>query len=82
MLIFKSDKTGLISLTCDAWQAGNQDTYFVVTGHWINEVSPGIWNYNSTLLGFTQMNTAHDGIKLGCALFKIIRNLGFTHKVC
>ena len=72
---------GLISLTCDAWQARNQDAYFVVTGHWIEEVSPGVWEYNSMLLGFTQMNTAHDGVRLGRALFKIVRCLGFFHKV-
>jgi hypothetical protein len=78
---FKSDKTGLISLTCDAWQAGNQDAYFAVTGHWIEEASLGVWEYNSALLGFTQMNTAHDGIRLGRALFKVVRRLGFIHKV-
>ena len=81
ILIFKSDKTGLISLMCDAWQAGNQDAYFAVTGHWIEEVSLGVWDYNSALLGFAQMNTAHDGVWLGRALFKIVRHLGFIHKV-
>lgn len=77
----KSDKTGLISLTCDAWQAGNQDAYFAVTGHWIEETSPGVWDYNGTLMGFLQMNTAHDGVRLGRALFKIVKRLGFVHKV-
>jgi hypothetical protein len=77
---FKSDKTGLISLTCDAWQAGNQDAYFAVTGHWTEEES-GVWNDNSALLGFTQMNTSHDGVRLGHALFKVIKCLGFAHKV-
>ena len=72
---------GLISLTCDAWQGGNEDAYFAVTGHWIEEVSPGDWEYNSTLLGFTQMNTAHDSVRLGRALFKFVRCLGFSQKV-
>jgi hypothetical protein len=63
------------------WQAGNQDTYFAVTGHWTEEVSPGVWEDRSTLLGFTQMNSAHDGVRLGRALFKIVKRLGFAHKV-
>ena len=77
----QSDNTGLISLTCDAWQAGNQDAYFAVTGHWTEEVSPGVFEEHSALLGFTRMNTAHDGVRLGRALFKIVRRLGFAHKV-
>jgi hypothetical protein len=52
-----------------------------VTGHWIEETSPGVWDYNSALMGFLQMNTAHDGVRLGRALFKIVRRLGFSHKV-
>jgi hypothetical protein len=40
----QSDKVkGEISITCDAWQANNVDGYFVVTGHWIEESSPGVW---------------------------------------
>ena len=31
-----------ISLTCDAWQASNADTYFAVTGHWIEERVQGL----------------------------------------
>ncbi|KAG6851791.1 hypothetical protein C0991_006134 [Blastosporella zonata] len=29
--------TGVINLTCDAWQALNVDGYFTVTGSWIEE---------------------------------------------
>ena len=28
---------------CDAWQAGNQDVYFTVTGHWIETMPNGDW---------------------------------------
>ena len=44
---------GEISLTCDAFQASNTDGYFAVTGHWIEELSPGVWKLESALLGFT-----------------------------
>jgi hypothetical protein len=70
-----------VNLTCDAWQAGNQDAYFAVTGHWIEEMASGEWKLQDALLGFTQMNTSHDGVRLGHALFKIIKRLGFGHKV-
>ena len=53
--------SGQISLTCDAWQASNTDGYFAVTGHWIEERSPGKWTLEHALLGFMQMNTAHNG---------------------
>jgi hypothetical protein len=73
--------TGKISLTCDAWQASNGDAYFAVTGHWIEEVSPGKWKLQSALLGFTHMNTAHSGPLLGRALFKILRRFDIVHQV-
>ena len=77
----QKNTTGLVSLTCDAWQAGNQDAYFAVTGHWNEEVSPNNWENHSALFGFTQMDTAHDGVRLGHALFKVIRRIGIEHKV-
>lgn len=71
----------MVSLMCDAWQAGNQDAYFAVTGHWIKEMPSGEWKQQSALFRFTQMNMAHDGAHLGCALFKIIKWLKIGHKV-
>jgi hypothetical protein len=62
--------SGEVSLTCDAWQASTADGYFAVTGHWIEE-TPSDWTLEHALFGFTQMNTAHDGVRLGQALFKI-----------
>lgn len=73
--------SGQISLTCDAWQASNTDRYFAVTGHWIEEWSQQ-WKLEHGLLGFTRMNTAHNGKQLGQALFKICFRLGIVHKVC
>jgi len=40
------------------------------------------WENQSALFGFTQMNTAHDGGRLGRALFKIVKRIGIEHKVC
>ena len=73
--------TGEVSLTCDAWQAGNADAYFAVTGHWIEEKTPGDWNTETALLGFTQMNTSHNGTRLGQALYKICNRLDIVGKV-
>jgi hypothetical protein len=33
------------------------------------------------LFGFTKMNTSHNGIRLGQALYKICDRLGIVHKV-
>lgn len=68
-------------MTCDAWQASNADAYFAVTGHWLEKMPDGKMKQFSALLGFTLMNTAHDGVALGRALYKIIRRLGFGNKV-
>lgn len=70
-----------MSLTCDAWQASNTDGYFAVTGHWIEEVLPNTWKLKHALLGFTQMNTAHDGICLGQVLYKVCDRLDIVDKV-
>ena len=74
--------SGEISLTNDAWQASNTDGYFAVTGHWIEERAPGKWKLEHALFGFTIMNTAHNGIRLGQALYKICDRLKIVHKVC
>jgi hypothetical protein len=72
---------GLISLTTDAWQASNADAYVAVTGHWIESDSKGNWKAGNALLGFTQMNTAHDGVRLGNALYRIANRYGIAHRV-
>lgn len=71
---------GKVSLTCDAWQASNVDGYFAITGSWIKEVN-GQWDLRTALLGFTQLNNAHNGARLGQALFKIVSRVGIAHKV-
>ena len=70
-----------VSLTCDAWQAGNVDGYFAVTRHWIEESTVGEWTEEHVLLGFTQLNTAHNGMRLGQALYKVCNRLNIIHKV-
>ncbi|KAG6904879.1 hypothetical protein DXG01_006492 [Tephrocybe rancida] len=70
---------GEVSMTCDAWQAGNADAYYAVTGRWIEEMSPGVWE-KSALFGFTLMNTAHNGKHLDHTLFRIAHRLGITTK--
>jgi hypothetical protein len=65
----------------DAWQAGNTDGYSAVTGHWIEETTPAQWEHKTAILEFTQVNNAHNGQRLGQALFKICRHVGILHKV-
>ena len=72
---------GEVNLTCDGWQASNADGYFAVTGHWIEETAPTQWELKSALLGFSRVNNAHNGERLGQALFKIIKRAGISHKV-
>ena len=69
-----------MSLTCDGWQASNTDGYFTVTGHWIEESHPGIWELQSALFGFIQLNNAHNSKQLGGALFKIVDRLRISLK--
>jgi hypothetical protein len=73
--------SGTVNITCDAWQAGNTDGYFAVTGYWIEESSPMLWECKSALLGFTKVNNAHNGKHLGGALFKILDCVGIAHKI-
>jgi hypothetical protein len=72
---------GEVSLTCDAWQASNTDGYFAVTAHWIKGPMTGKWELNSALIGFTRLNNAHNGIRLGHVLLKILKRVGIEHKV-
>ena len=72
---------GEVNLTCDAWQASNTDGYFAVTAHWIENASPTVWKLESALLGFTCLNNAHNGRRLGQALFKIVEHAGIVHKI-
>jgi hypothetical protein len=73
--------SGKVSLTCDTWQASNADAYFAVTGHWIEERAPREWTVEQALLGFVQMNTAHNGVHLGQALYKVCNCLQIVPKV-
>ena len=72
---------GDVNLTCDAWQASNTDAYFAVTAHWIKESTDSQWELKSALIGFTKLNNAHNGVRLGQALFKVIKRVGIENKV-
>jgi hypothetical protein len=73
---------GKVSLTCDAWQASTANAYFAVTCSWVEEnVWEGKWQVHTALIGFTQLNNAHNGEHLGQALFKIVARIGIAHKV-
>ena len=79
---FQSKATsGCVNLTCDTWQASNTDGYFTMTGHWIKEPQPGVWELHSALLGFVCLNNAHNGVHLGQALFKVVCHVRIEHKV-
>ena len=56
-------------MTCDAWQADNTDSYFAVTGHWIEEHAPGEWTLEHAVLGFAQMNLLKRDPELGVTCF-------------
>jgi len=73
--------SGAINVTCDRWQASNTDGYFAVTGHWIEENIPTVWELKSALLGFTKLNNARNSKRLGGALFKVLDHVGIVHKV-
>jgi hypothetical protein len=49
-------------------------------GSWIEEVNAR-WELRTALLGFTQLNNAHNGMQLGQSLFKIVDRLGIAHRV-
>jgi hypothetical protein len=57
------------------------DAYFAVTGHWMEECVPAEWSLEQVLLGFVQMNTAHNSVCLGQALFKVCNCLEIVPKV-
>ena len=71
---------GKVSLTCDAWQASDSDGYFAVTGSWVEE-DHGMWQIQTSLLGFKHLHNAYNGTSLGEALFKIVSRVGVGHKV-
>lgn len=73
--------SGDISLTCDAWQGDTTDGYFAITGHWIEERAVGEWTEEHALFGFTQLDTVHNGTRLGQMLYKVCNRLGVVHKV-
>ncbi|KAI6120054.1 hypothetical protein EV401DRAFT_1887831 [Pisolithus croceorrhizus] len=41
----------------------------------------GVWNIEMALLGFMQLNNAHNGTCLGQAPYKVIQHVGISHKV-
>jgi hypothetical protein len=43
---------------------------------------PSKWELKSALIGFTWLNNAHNGERLGQALFKTIKRVVITGKVC
>lgn len=72
---------GRVSLTDDAWSAGNGDGYLVVTAHWIHESTPQVWELRMAIIGFQRMMKSHSGKRLGQAVFKIARRVSCEKKV-
>ncbi|ESK81374.1 hat family dimerization domain-containing protein [Moniliophthora roreri MCA 2997] len=76
--------TGQISLTCDAWDAENNDAYFATTAHWIDETmtsSLTIWKLCMALIGFVRLTGSHSGERLGQTLFKVVRRVGIEKRI-
>ncbi|KAJ7305436.1 hypothetical protein DFH08DRAFT_825124 [Mycena albidolilacea] len=71
----------MMDIPARATEASNTDGYYAITGHWMEETTPGVWALREALLGFTHMNNAHHGIRLGQTLFKIVERLGITNCV-
>ena len=67
--------------TCNVWQASNTNAYFAITRHWIEECHPRVWSIKQALLGFIQMNMAHNGACLGQVLYKVCNHLQIVPKV-
>jgi hypothetical protein len=42
---------------------------------------PTKWEHQSGLIGFVRVNNAHNGVRLGQVLFKVIQRAGIEHKV-
>jgi hypothetical protein len=76
-----SNVRGLISCTCDAWQASNVDGYFAITGHWVEKNDEGILILQNSLIGFVCLNRGHSGKQLGQTLFKVFDRVGAVHKI-
>lgn len=72
---------GKISATCDSWTAENNDSYFAVTGHWIDEENPGKWTLEAALIGFVNIHHSHNGMRLGQALFKIFERVKIAENI-
>ncbi|KAJ6579260.1 hypothetical protein DFH09DRAFT_913347 [Mycena vulgaris] len=72
---------GQVELSCDAWQVDNMDAYFVSTGSFI-EIIKAMWRKRTAILGFVRLQNAHNGKRLGQALYRIVARLGIAHKVC
>lgn len=62
---------------------GRLQPQMIICGHWAldRRSVPNKWKSKNALLGFTRMNTALDGVRLGQALFKIYDWLHIVHKV-
>ncbi|PSR76351.1 hypothetical protein PHLCEN_2v1847 [Hermanssonia centrifuga] len=58
--------------------ADNVDGYFAVTAHWIEAVTEDQWELKNAIIGFTYLNNAHNGKRLGQVLFKIVDRLGIA----
>lgn len=58
------------------------DGYHCATIHYIEERSEGSWELKNDLAGFTRLNSAHNGKRLGQALFKMADRLGIAGRVC
>ena len=41
-----------------------------------------MWTLHTGLIAFIQLNNAHNGVRLGQALYKAVKRLGITHRVC
>ena len=80
LTVMKAAK-GHISLTSDAWTAGNGNRYFVVISHWIEEAATMKWELKMAIITFIHVMKSHSGNWMGQALFKVCKHVGIEKKV-
>lgn len=73
---------GKVSVTTDAWTAGNGDGYCTVTAHWIEETAPTNFELKNAIIGFVSVPRSHTGKRLGQVVYKVLARIGIDHKAC
>lgn len=72
---------GRISGTCDCWLADNDDAYFAITLHFIQEMARNHYELRSELGAFVHLPFSHSGERLGQTLYRSFMRVQAEKKV-